>query len=126
MRTQLLRLAFVLALLLPSACWACGSHPLPRTDLVEPSALSAKEVTVKGELRFYRHIDLVTGHGAVYIYTGEKEIPLDLRQFKPDIFLQSGHYVVKGRWSKERRLVVTAAHPAGGQKAVLPESKRVS
>jgi hypothetical protein len=41
MHTDLLRLASVLALLLPSPCWACSPQPLPRAERAEPSPMSA-------------------------------------------------------------------------------------
>ena len=82
--------------------------------------MSAGEVQVTGELRFYRHIDPVTGRGAASIDAGGEEIPLDFRQFTLDILLRPGPHVVKGHWSQDRRLVVTEAHPAGGRTAVLP------
>ena len=111
MHTQFQRLVSVLALLLSHSCWADTPRPLPCPELNEPAAVSAEKVQVAGELRYYRHIDPVTGRGAVSIHADGKEIPLDFRQFKLDILLPSGPYVVEGHWSKEQRLVVTAAHP---------------
>jgi hypothetical protein len=77
-------------------------------------------VQVTGELRFYRHIDPVTGRGAAAIHAGGEDIPLDLRQFTLDILLRPGPHVVKGHWSEEQRLVVAEAHPVGGRTAALP------
>jgi hypothetical protein len=114
MHTHFQRLVFLLALSLNSSCWAGCSQALPHSDPTKPTAVSAEEVQLAGELRYYRHIDPVTGQGAVSIYADGKETPLDLREFKPDILLRSGPYVVKGHWGKEKHLIVTAAHPARG------------
>ena len=78
---------------------------------VEPSKPPAAELKLTGELRFYRHIDPVTGRGAVALHTGGQEVPLDLRPFDKDILLRPGLYVIRGHWGKENRLVVTHASP---------------
>jgi hypothetical protein len=114
-------------LLLAFPCWAGGSRGLARADLRDPSALAPEDVQVTGELRYYRHIDPVTGLGAVSIHAGGKEIPLDFRQFKLDILLPSDIYTIKGHWSKERRFVVTEAHRAVRQPSPprwLPDLQR--
>jgi hypothetical protein len=77
-------------------------------------------VRVAGDLRFYRHIDPVTGRGAAAIHAGRTDVPLDFRHFTLDILLRPGRYVVKGYWSDQERLVVTEAHPGGGRTAALP------
>ncbi len=120
MFTHFPRLVSVLAFFLTSPCWAVDSQPLPHLERIEPIAVTAGEQQVTGELRFYRHIDPVTGQGAVSILADGKESPLDFRQFKLDILLRPGTYLVKGHWSKDKRLVVTEAHPAGPRKAMMP------
>jgi hypothetical protein len=121
MNSNLLKLGSVLVLSFPLPGWATGSKPLPQTERPELSTSSLHECQLTGELRFFRHIDPVTGHGAVSLFTEGKEIPLDFRQFKLDILLPSGFYVVKGHWSKEQHLVVTAAHWTGPCTLRLPE-----
>jgi hypothetical protein len=117
MHNQLVRLASLLALFLTSPCWAGSSPPLARGNLVGWPALPDTEVQVTGEFRWYRHIDPVTGRGAVSIYADGKEIPLDFRQFTLDILLRPGPHTVKGRWSKEQRLVVKEVRRAGRRTA---------
>ena len=112
MHSYLLRLAFVLKLFLACSCWADNSRPPGQTLGVDPSLTSSREMRLTGDLRFYRHIDPVTGQGAVSLHASGKEIPLDFRQFNKDILLRSGPHMVKGHWSKEQRLVVTEARPS--------------
>jgi hypothetical protein len=109
MQSNLLGLLVVLVLFLKSPCRGECSQPLRRIEPADLSALSVHELQLSGDLRFYRHIDPVTMQGAASLYTDRKEIPLDFRQFNLDIVLCPGHYVIKGHWSKENRLVVTAA-----------------
>ncbi len=112
MYPRLLSLASVLALLLASPGWGCNPRiPLP-AERIKASPLPAGEVQLTGELRYYRHIDPVTGQGAVEIHADGKDVPLDFRQFKLDIHIHPGTWKIKGQWSKEQRLVVTAATPA--------------
>jgi hypothetical protein len=112
MHSYVLRLAFVLVLFLTCSCWADNPQQPEQTLRVDPSLTSSRELRLTGDLRFYRHIDPVTGQGAGSLHAGGKEIPLDLRQFTKDILLRSGPHMVKGHWSKEQRLVVTEAHPS--------------
>lgn len=122
MHNTFLRLASVLMLSLLSPAWAGSCQPLVPNQRVELSALDLRDLQLSGELRYFRHIDSVTGRGAVSLYVDGKEIPLDFRQFRLDILLPMGRYAVKGHWSKEQRLVVTAAHPTGddSRKAGFP------
>jgi hypothetical protein len=106
------RLTSFLVLFLTGPWWAAGSGQLTPSLRVDPSPSSACELRLAGELRFYRHIDPVTGQGAVSLQADKEEIPLDFRQFPMDILLRSGPYVIKGHWGKQQRLVVTEAHPS--------------
>jgi hypothetical protein len=86
----------------------------------EPTPPAARELRLTGEVRYYRHIDPVTGWGAVSLVADGKDIPLDLRQFTLDILVRPIRYEIKGHWSKEKRFVVVEVHPAAGETALLP------
>jgi hypothetical protein len=120
MHNRFLTLASVLVLSLTPPGWAAGSGPLPRAVRAEPTPPPARELLLTGELRYYRHIDPVTGRGAVSLHADGKEIPLDFREFKVDILFRPGLYVVEGYWGEGRRLVVTAARTTGCRRVVLP------
>jgi hypothetical protein len=115
MHRRLLTLGCALALLLTPAGWA-GDTP-PPAQPAGRSPADGEELRLTGELRFYRHIDPVTGRGAVSIFAGGKDTPLDLRQFTLDILLRPGPYIIKGQWGKEGRLLVTEAYPAARRAA---------
>lgn len=111
MYSLLLGLAAVLSTPTAPICAESTGHvpaefgPLPKAD---------SQVRFAGELRFYRHIDPVTGQGASAIVAGGQEVPLDFRRFELDILLRPGPYTVAGYWHAGR-LVVTEAHPGPGR-----------
>jgi hypothetical protein len=120
MHGRLLALASALWLALSSPCGADASAPPCRPSRAGTPAASVREVRLTGELRFYRHIDPVTGRGAASLHAGGEAIPLDFRRFETDILLRPGTYVVEGHWGAGGRLVVTGASPAGGRHAAPP------
>jgi hypothetical protein len=107
----LLGLAALLSTLTSPVCVTRTGHVAAESG---PLPKAPSQVRVAGELRFYRHIDPMTGRGAVALVASSQEMPLDFRRFELDILLRPGPYTVVGSW-EAGRLVVTEAYPGPGR-----------